>query len=173
MYVPTCIISVYEKCHKGKTSFREALLRLLPMISVSLATAMWLYSPLSSIRESGHLYLFGISLGLGFGKMATKIIYAHLTKLPFPSYSGLMLPLFYGCFLINLPLVFPILPAIPKSLEIGYLWVWFVFALIGYFNWSYHVIQSFCQYLDINCLTIKQKCKPGVVAVDHHHTKKE
>jgi ethanolaminephosphotransferase len=125
------------------------------MFAVSTAATMWLCSPYSAIRKT-HFPLFAMTFGLGFGKMATKIIYAHLCKRPFPYHSGLMLPLFVGSVLVNLPSIFPNIN-ITHWMEVVYLYLWFIIAIVGYGHWSYHVVRSFCGFLGIDCFRIKQK----------------
>lgn len=152
VYVPTCIVGVWRACHRRGTSFGHALTQLLPMTLVNVAAIAWLWSPHSRVRQE-HFWLFWMAFALGFGKMATKIIYAHLVKRPFPYHSGLMLPLFGGALLVNAPAIVgrPLLTAAQEGL---YLWAWLVIAAVGYLNWSYHLINSFCGYLNINCFTL-------------------
>ena len=126
------------------------------MISISMAAVAWLYSPYSRVRQD-HFILFSLAFGVGFGKMATKIIYAHLTKRKFPYHSGLMLPLFGGATFINLPLILPIKSILSPFGETLYLWCWMTLAAIGYAKWSYHLVNSFCKYLNINCFSLKQQ----------------
>lgn len=160
IYMPTCLLGVYRVCRRKNTSFRLALLQILPMVMASTASVLWLWSPYSRIRQT-HFPLFVLAFGVGFGKMATKIIYAHLTKRRFPYHSGLMLPLFLGSFLVNIPLMVPSATRfVTAQAEINYLWGWFIIAVIGYLNWSHHIIRSFCNYLDINCFTIKRRPPP-------------
>lgn len=160
VYMPTCLLGVYRVCRRKRVSFRMALLQILPMAMASLASVLWLWSPYSQIRHT-HFSLFVLTFGVGFGKMATKIIYAHLTKRRFPYHSGLMLPLFLGSFLVNVPLMVPSTARlVTLQAEIAYLWAWFIIAVIGYLNWSHHIIRSFCSYLDIHCFTIKKRTPP-------------
>lgn len=153
-YVPTCIVGVWRACRRQGTSFGRALTQLLPMTLVNVAAIAWLWSPYSRVRQE-HFWLFWLAFALGFGKMATKIIYAHLVKRPFPYHSGLMLPLFGGALLVNAPAVVghPLLTSAQEGL---YLWAWLVIAAVGYFNWCYHLIRSFCQYLGINCFSLTE-----------------
>jgi ethanolaminephosphotransferase len=127
------------------------------MLAVNLGGLAWIWSPYSGLRNNPVDYLlFWLAFGLGFGKMATKIIYAHLVHRPFPYHSGLMMPLFVGCLIINLPIVTGnIIP--PIMGEVGeriFLLVWFIGASVGYLNWSFHVINSFCNYLGIHCFRL-------------------
>ncbi len=159
--IPFCMLAVYQDCQKKNKSFRKALGELKFMVYVSLAAYAWLWSPYTVARQN-HFILFHVATGVAFGKMATKIILAHLTKQPFPGYTGLITPLFVGAALFNfVPTIFPTLDTgMLAKAEHAYLWAFLVLALVGYGNWIYHVINSFCSYLDINCLTIKQKKKP-------------
>lgn len=158
--IPSSLITVYQDCRKKGKSFRKALSELTFMVFLSLAAYFWLWSPYTHARKD-HFILFHMAVGLAFGKMATKIILAHLTKQPFPYFSGLMIPLFVGSALFNLtPRIFTSLDlSILHQAETIYLWGFLIFAVIGYANWIYHVINSFCTFLDINCLTIKKKTK--------------
>lgn len=156
--IPSSLWSVWLECRERKRSFLKALSELSFMGFVSLAAYAWLWSPYTRARQD-HFILFHMAVGLAFGKMATKIILAHLTKQPFPYFSGLMLPLFIGAVLFNaIPIFKPDFDlALLARLETTYLWAFLVAALIGYANWIYHVIGSFCHFLDINCLTIKKR----------------
>lgn len=69
-----------------------------------------------------------------------------------------MMPLFVGAALFNaLPMVFNIDRVLLHQMETLYLYGFLAAAVVGYANWIYHVINSFCEFLDINCLTIKHK----------------
>jgi ethanolaminephosphotransferase len=155
--IPSSLWTVYRECRAKKRPFRKALRQLSFMFFVSSAAFAWLWSPHTHARQD-HFILFHMSVGLAFGKMATKIILAHLTKQPFPSFSGLMMPLFIGAALFNaLPMLFNIDRILLHQMETLYLYGFLTAAVVGYANWIYHVINSFCKFLDINCLTIKQK----------------
>lgn len=158
LYVPTCLFAVRSICQARSSSFKIALMQLAPMALMSISALVWLWSPYSHIRRDGKFSLFVLTFGVTFSRMATKIIYAHLTKLPFPYYSGLEFPLFVGAFFINLPAILPALAGIvtPKG-ELIFLWIWFLFTAVGYINWCFHVIRSFCEYLDIYCFAIKAR----------------
>lgn len=159
--------TVYNDCKKKGKSFLVALSQLFSMVISSLAVYAWLWSPYTHARTE-HFILFHVTIGIVFGKMSTKVILAHLTKKPFPQFTGLMLPLLLGAVLFNLPAILPtgfVDPALLSRYETFYLWGYFAVVVIGYANWIYHVINSFCTYLDINCLTIKGKRKVSVEVV--------
>lgn len=156
--IPLSLWAVWKECRAQKRSFLKALSQLSFMVFTSFSAYTWLWCPYTRARQD-HFILFHVAVGLAFGKMATKIILAHLTKQPFPEASGLMTPLFLGALLFNtVPRLMPwITPDQLAAFERIYLWAFLVIAVVGYANWIYHVISSFCTFLDINCLTIKKR----------------
>lgn len=64
----------------------------------------------------------------------------------------MLAPLVGGAILGNLPRIG--LPAVSATVELCYLRAYFVFAVVIYFRWAFLVINSICDYLGINCLTI-------------------
>lgn len=159
LLIPSSLIAVYQhgrdQNHK-KISLFSAIGELGFMGLTTLAVIGWLWSPYTTALKQ-HFILFHCAVGLAFGKMATKIILAHLTKQPFPTYTGLMMPLHIGAVLFNaLPMLTSLDSGLLAKLEHVYLWAFMIVAIVGYANWIYHVISSFCKFLDINCLTIKK-----------------
>ena len=55
------------------------------------------------------------------------------------------------------------LPAWGEGVEVWYLRAYLVLAAVVYFRWAVLVINSICDYLGINCLTIGEKVAPGQV----------
>lgn len=157
-YVPSCIGTVYFDCRKKGKSFTEAILQLFPMVSGTLAVALWISSKYSSI-QSKNFILFFSTIGIVFGKMATKIIYAHVAKCPFPLYTRMMLPLLFGS--IGMFFSHFIVPESRRETiilaETTFLWSYLAMCIIGYANWIYHTIYSICFHCDIYCFKIKQK----------------
>jgi ethanolaminephosphotransferase len=80
------------------------------------------------------------------------MILAHLTRQPFPYWTVMLAPLVGGAFLGNLPRLG--FPQISATMELYYLWAYFLFALVVYFRWAYIVVNAICDYLGINALTI-------------------
>lgn len=157
-YVPSCLWTVYCECKKKGTSFFEAILQLFPMAAGSLAVGLWLSSRHSSVQSTNFILFFS-TVGIVFGKMATKIIYAHVAKCPFPLYTGMMLPLLLGS--VGM---FAAHFLVPEShtktvilAETTFLWSYLVMCVVGYTNWIYHTIHSICFHCDIYCLKIKEK----------------
>lgn len=157
-YVPSCLITVYQECRKKGTSYTEALMQLFPMAAGTLCVAMWLFSRHSSVQTSNFI-LFFTTVGIVFGKMATKIIYAHVAKCPFPLYTGMMLPLIFGS--ISMFAAHFFIPSHYTETvvlaEKTYLWSYLLMCIIGYSNWIYHTIHSICLHCDIFCFQIKAK----------------
>lgn len=158
-YIPSCLWTVHCECKKKGTSFGEALFQLFPMAVGSLAVALWLFSRHSSVQSSANFLIFFTTVGIVFGRMATKIIYAHVAKCPFPLYTGMMIPLVIGS--IGMFLAHFFVPEEYSSTvvlaETTYLWSYFGMCIIGYANWIYHTIYSICYHCDIYCFQIKQK----------------
>lgn len=147
---------VYKHYNGDLRKFFKALKGLFPMFLFTIASYGWVFSPFSTIRQR-YFLLFFSAFGVAFGKAGTKIIYAHLTHMRFPNPSGSMIPLYIGCIIANLPHLFPSLTPLISKYEGAYLWIWLAFGIQNYFIWSYHVIVSFRQYLDIYFLSIKRK----------------
>lgn len=154
--------------HSGggkKKKFFIALANLIPFIMCIGSMFAWLYSPFSNIlsldgkatRPISMYPLFILSFGLGFSKMATNIIYSHLTKLPFPSLTVLMYPLIGGALVVNLPFVYGAAEKWDITMEMMYVFTWFVFNCLSYGLWVFHMCRSFCLFLDIWCLSIKRR----------------
>ncbi|KAI9149682.1 hypothetical protein H9P43_009859 [Blastocladiella emersonii ATCC 22665] len=158
-HVPFSLRAVYKVCRdpeRRKCSFREALLQVVPMALFLLCNYLWLASP-HSIALSDHVVLFILANGVVFGRMATKIILAHVTKMPFPMFStNMLVPLTIGTILVTLPSITGVVILTP-TLETLFLWSYFIAATYNYFHWAILVINKFCAFLDINCLTIKKR----------------
>ncbi|KAG0316823.1 hypothetical protein BG000_004705 [Podila horticola] len=86
--------------------------------------------------------------------MATKIILAHVTKMPFPYFTVQLVPLILGAFIVNVPVVFGSEPIFSADSEYYYLIAYFIFVTVAYAQWALFVIDRFCTYLGIKCLSI-------------------
>lgn len=75
---------------------------------------------------------------------------AHLTEMPFPSYTVQMAPLAVGAVLARLELF-------NETTELLFLGASCLFVVTAYFHWALVVIERFCDYLGINCLTISPR----------------
>ena len=154
-HLPACIYHVVQTRRRQGLPVLPVFLEWTPMIVYTLSCGAWLYSPYSSMLSHNRLVLFCLTMSFVFGRLTTKIILHHLTKQPFPYWTILLVPLVGGAILANLPRVG--LPATPPNTELWYLRAYFVFALTAYMRWAYVVIDKICNFLDINCLTIKKR----------------
>jgi len=161
LHVPASIYNVYEVCKRRGTSFLSTLPQLFSLAIYTLCVYFWLVSPHSYILEDQHLILFELTLGIVFGRVATKIILAHVTKMRYPMYTVLLLPLFGGAVLTNIPVLFDTGEILSRKAEYIYLWVYFGYALVAYLHWANLVINRFCSHLKIRCFRIPYKKDEG------------
>ena len=124
------------------------------MIVFTGCNLAWLWSPYSTLLEENHLVLYCWTMSFTFGRMTTKIILAHLTRQPFPTWTMLLTPLVGGAILGNLPLFG--LPKVSALVETFYLWTYLIFAFCVYMHWAFLVINRITTFLGINCLTIRE-----------------
>lgn len=157
--LPACVYNVVKARRARGLPVAPVFLEWTPLLVFVGATGSWLYSPYSTLMAGNRLVLFCLTMSFVFGRMTTKIILAHLTRQPFPYWTVMLLPLIGGAVLGNLPRVG--LPAVSAHVELWYLRSYFVFAVIVYFRWAFLVINSICEYLGINCLTITKAKTTG------------
>jgi ethanolaminephosphotransferase len=180
-HIPFCVHHVVQARRKDNLPILPVFLEWTPIVVFTAATCLWLFSPYSTLMPDNHLVLFCVTMSLVFGRMTTKIILAHLTRQPFPYWTVMLTPLIGGAILTNLPRIG--FPALGSTLELWYLYGYLVFATIVYFRWAYLVINSICEFLGINCLTIPiekqlankesaRAAKQGNVAANGHGTGK-
>ncbi|KAJ6128131.1 hypothetical protein N7471_009348 [Penicillium samsonianum] len=153
-HLPGCVMNVAEARKKQGLPFTPLLKEWVPMIAFTVCNIAWLFSPYSTILSGNHLVLFCWIIAFVFGRMTTMIILAHLLRQPFPLWTVMQAPLIAGAVLINLPMIG--FPAIAPWLELLYLWVYLVFALVIYMHWAVLVINRITTFLGINCLTIRK-----------------
>ncbi|KAJ1770427.1 hypothetical protein GGH14_006985 [Coemansia sp. RSA 370] len=68
--------------------------------------------------------------------------------MPFPSYTVQMIPLALGA-------VFSWLGLFTPRTELAFLVISSVFVVVAYLHWALVVIERFCEFLGINCLSIR------------------
>lgn len=96
--------AMYKACRKNNKPFlRTMLIQNMPIAVYSVAFLSWVLSPYSSILSHHHFILYAITTGIVFGRIASKIILAHLTKSRFPRFTVLLIPLIGGAVISNLP----------------------------------------------------------------------
>ncbi|BGP34331.1 hypothetical protein JCM10296v2_006146 [Rhodotorula toruloides] len=132
----------------------EAFQQLLPIVTFSILTVMWVLSPQSVMLEGGgKLVEFALVVCFLFGQLSSKIILAHLTKGFFPFSWPLLIPLAIPAIAVNTPYLG--LPSLlPPTLETLYLHLLLALSLLSYTLSAHAVLSSFCGYLGISCLTI-------------------
>ena len=158
-HLPACVLNVVKARRANNLPVAPVFLEWTPIFVFCGAAGAWLYSPHSTLMRDNRLVLFCLTMSFVFGRMTTKIILAHLTRQPFPYWTVMLIPLIGGAALGNLPRFG--FPPVGAQVELWYLRGYFVFALIAYFRWALLVINSVCEYLGINCLTITDKPAPG------------
>lgn len=158
-HVPVCFYAMYKACKAKKQPFvRTMLIQNFPIATYIISLYLWVMSPYSTILTHRHFILFSVTTGIVFGRMATKVILAHLTKSKFPKFTVLLIPLIVGATLTNLPLLVPSIgPLFTPESEYKFLLGYFVFAVVAYLRWALVVINNFCDFLGIRCLVIPTK----------------
>ncbi|CAO3597239.1 unnamed protein product [Absidia cylindrospora] len=157
-HLPVCLYAMYKACRKNNKPFiRTMLVQNLPMAVYTITFLSWVLSPYSTILTHHHFILYALTTGIVFGRIASKIIVAHLTKSRFPRFTVLLIPLIGGAVISNLPRLNAIDPIFTPETEYLYLCSFFLFALVAYLRWAIVVINSFCGYLGINCFTIPKR----------------
>lgn len=95
---------MYKACRKQDRPFVSTMIAENMPITVYCASFFfWVTSPYSFILSDHHYILYTLTTGIVFGRMATKIILAHLVKAPFPKFTVLLIPLIIGAVISNLP----------------------------------------------------------------------
>ncbi|KAL8877438.1 MAG: hypothetical protein Q9198_004548 [Flavoplaca austrocitrina] len=159
IHLPACVLNVVKARRAQNLPIAPVFAEWSPIIIFTASSTAWLYSPYSTLMRDNRLVLFCLTMSFVFGRMTTKIILAHLTRQPFPMWTIMLFPLIGGAILGNLPRLG--LRAVTAPVELWYLRAYFVFALVVYFRWAVLVINSICDYLGINCLTITPKAAPN------------
>lgn len=154
-HLPGCVQNVMAARRKAGLSVTEPFYEWTPMIVFIGSCCAWLGSPYSFLLKDNHLILWCLTMSFVIGRLTTKIILHHLTRQPFPYFTVMLVPLVGGAIIANMPLVG--LPSIEPATELWYLRGYFVFAFVAYSSWALKVINTICEFLDINCLTIKQR----------------
>ncbi|KAJ5124829.1 uncharacterized protein N7515_008654 [Penicillium bovifimosum] len=153
-HLPGCVLNVAAARKKQGLPFTPLLKEWIPMLVFTGCNLAWLFSPWSTVLSGNHLVLFCWVIAFVFGRMTTMIILAHLLRQPFPFWTVMQAPLIGGAVLVNLPILG--FPAIAPWLELLYLRLYFVFALVIYMHWAVLVINRITTFLGINCLTIRK-----------------
>lgn len=167
-HVPFCVLNVYHARSAQGLPTLPLLLEWTPILVFTASCMTWLGSPHSHILSDNHLVLFCFTMSAVFGRMTTKIILAHLTRQPFPYWTTMLVPLVGGAILSNLPAFG--FPAVSAATELLYLRGYLVFAFIAYGVWARLVVNSICNFLGINCLTIPKEKWQGTNGILNGNT---
>ena len=159
IHIPFCINNVAKARRAQNLPLAPVFLEWTPFFVFAFAIGSWLYSPYSTLLRENRVVLFCLTMSFVFGRMTTKIILAHLTRQPFPYWTVMLVPLVGGAVLVNAPPFLGFEP-VTVAVELWYLRAYFVFSVVAYFNWAIFVINSICEYLEINCLTITPRLLP-------------
>ncbi|KAI8818330.1 CDP-alcohol phosphatidyltransferase-domain-containing protein [Fimicolochytrium jonesii] len=151
--LPVSVWRVAQVCKEKNTSTSKAMGQLVPYTAFVLAMCLWFNSAFSTINGT-HTVAFVIATGLVFGRIATAIILAHVTHSSYPTFWKLMIPVFIGAGLTNLPYLLNSTAILPPALEIAYLYLFLAYAATSYLHWATAVIDRFCSHLGIQCLRI-------------------
>ncbi|KAF1992601.1 Choline/ethanolaminephosphotransferase [Aulographum hederae CBS 113979] len=152
-HLPFCILNVARARRARNLPLAPTLYQWTPMVLYTGGCMAWLGSPYTTLLKTNRLVLFCLTMSLVFGRMTTKIILAHLTRQPFPYWTAMLVPLLGGAVIANLPFL-GMKPVFTEENEVWYLRAYFVYSFAIYARWAVLVINSICEYLGINCLTI-------------------
>ncbi|TBU42250.1 Choline/ethanolaminephosphotransferase [Dichomitus squalens] len=171
------IVTSYYNVYKARVASDQGpflpLLLLLPFpISVAIEV-FWLSSPKleeSMILHSTLFVPFLCAWGLQFAHQVSRIILAHVTKMPFPWWDAMWIWSIVGAVDANLPLFINRPPLIQSTLPRTALFVYVTLAVtfMSYARFCYLVINDITEYLGIACFTVRKKDKAGdwVAAAD-------
>jgi ethanolaminephosphotransferase len=158
-HLPECVINVVKARRQQNLPIWPVFLEWTPMIVYTASICAWCASPYSILLSDNHLLIFCLTLSFIFGRLTTKIILHHLTRRAFPMFTIMLVPLALGGIMAWLPAFG--FDAVPPIVERAYIHGLFLAAMLHYFFWATKVINRICDYLDINCLTIKKRTQNG------------
>ncbi|KAI8868299.1 Choline/ethanolaminephosphotransferase [Ramicandelaber brevisporus] len=154
-HIPPCLINIRRACIAKGKSFAVTLLEVIPIVIFSVSCYCWLASPFSSIISGQHVPLFLLTVGVIFGRMATKIILAHVTKSAFPWFTVQIVPLVAGAVIMYVPYLKGEKEGwISHATEIKFLWATLAFVSVAYLHWAMLVTERFTKHLGIKCFSI-------------------
>lgn len=154
---------------------RGALLGLVPFFGMWVLVVTYLVFNEDILHN--HLVPFVLFAGLVNAYSVGQMITAHLTKMRFPYWNVLALPLAFGALDAMGPFVQQRYGfGWPSSIGDGEYQVGFVFLMFGaalgvYGSFAVDVIVTICDYLDIWCLTIKHPYDENGNAISNGKTK--
>ncbi|KEI38555.1 uncharacterized protein L969DRAFT_95630 [Mixia osmundae IAM 14324] len=158
-HAPACLYNVYQVRNKHNLPYFDAVYQIMPMLVFTTSSLLWIISPYSSLLVDEYMVEFALLLCPIFGQISTKIILAHLTKGEFPMITPAVWPLVAGCILVNLPILG--LPELfTPILEQSFLHIGLAVSALTYTRSSLEIVDRFCSFLEISCLSIPYPGKP-------------
>lgn len=133
--------------------FLGALLRMVPVIYISVIAVIWIDSPIAHSYYSprGNLYVPYGAVGLVFALMICKLILAHICKMPYPAFQTPMLILAFPILNIHLGVWLFGEPYIDEAPAGVYT---LIAALICFGHYVYNATNQITETLRIQVLTI-------------------
>lgn len=143
------IQSVRTYKRKEGLAFGPAAMHLLPFFIFFGLMLGWYFN--SHSLWAGHPHTLQIAAGFAFGEMASRLILAHLCKMPYAILQRPMLPLALA--LIN-SLSAHFLPSGALVDERIIMWAYLAVSLVGWMHYAYVIIGEVTAFLGIKCLSI-------------------
>jgi ethanolaminephosphotransferase len=150
-HIPGCVSRVVTRNAK-KTSPRLAIYSLLPYLFFIFVSFLWLW--LSIFKGDKVLFtLFLVGWGLALGKICSLITISHVTNYEYPSIKRIIIPFVFGLYISIFGLLLD--SKVVLKLETMYIYMFSTFFIVDYCLFSYFTIRQFCNFLGIQCFSIK------------------
>ncbi|KAI8319250.1 Choline/ethanolaminephosphotransferase [Martensiomyces pterosporus] len=157
LLVPTIyasFVNISKACREQGKDVLSAYADAVPFVASITSVIIWLNA--SPVILSEHLVLFLLFVGFAFSYIVGRVIVAHVTGAPFPKLNRMHIPVFLGTANALAPHV-GLTKVFDGQSEVYLVWVCLAYTAAQYAHFALEVIDTICSYLDINCLTIKQK----------------
>ncbi|KAJ1662272.1 hypothetical protein IW140_006046 [Coemansia sp. RSA 1813] len=152
--VYTSFTNIATACREQGKSIVGAYADAIPFAASIFSVTIWLMASPQILRE--HLVVFLMFVGFAFSYIVGRVIVAHVTGAPFPKLNRMHVPIFFGTANAVAPW-FGFAKLFDAQNELLLIWLCLAYTAIQYAHFALEVIDTICTYLDINCLTIKQK----------------
>ncbi len=153
----TCLNSVhrvYKATHSHPQKLSEAFSQLIMYFTYVFLGFVWLAS--SRVLLNRYALPFFLLMSVIFGRLATRMILAHVTKMPFPNLYSTLSPLLIGSLLSLCSRVFG-WETLLGDWEGLYVYGLLIVTMGYHLNWCRRVVVAFCHHLDIYCFRLKPK----------------
>eukprot|EP00158_Paraphelidium_tribonemae_P005070 Partr_v1_DN27141_c0_g2_i5_m15773 putative phosphotransferase 1 len=138
--------SVYVKCRADNKSYLQALLGLLPFVYFAGVLCLWLHN--SPQLMSANMVAVLLFVCFAFGNIVGRMIVDHVVHEEFPYFNP-------NLALMTAGLIMSRFGILAGPVEILYLYACISISLFLHAHFCVDVIDQICEYLDINCLTLK------------------